>query len=89
MQGMYPVNSVESPLSVSSFKNCSMKMPIDRQPSAHIIDESLSPASLDPVIVAERDMKIGKYTNASPIHSPGCLEADKVNSDFFRCCFVV
>lgn len=79
--GMYPVNSVESPLSVSSFKNCSMKMSIDHQPSTRRIDESLSPASLDPVIVAERDMKIDKYTRSSPIHSPECLEADKLIHD--------
>jgi hypothetical protein len=63
-----------------------MKVSVDCQPSVLRIDESLSPASLDSVIVAERDMKVDKYTSGSPLHSPECLEADQVTSVFLQCC---
>lgn len=86
VQGQCPVSSVESPLSVSSLKNCSVKTSVDCQPSVLRIDESLSPASLDSVIAAERDIKVDKYTSISPIRSPECLQADQVPSDFSQCC---
>lgn len=76
--GQCPVSSVESPLSVSSLKNCSVKTSVDCQPSVLRIDESLSPASLDSVIAAERDIKVDKYTSISPIRSPECLQADQL-----------
>uniref|UniRef100_A0A5B7ABS5 Beta-amylase n=1 Tax=Davidia involucrata TaxID=16924 RepID=A0A5B7ABS5_DAVIN len=79
--GAFPVRSVESPLSASSLKNCSTKASLDCQPSVLRIDESLSPASLDSVVVAERDMKSDKYTSASPINSPECLEPDQLMQD--------
>ncbi|KAL3498098.1 hypothetical protein ACH5RR_040830 [Cinchona calisaya] len=55
-----------------------MKTSIECQPSVLGIDESLSPASLDSVIVAEREMKVDKYANTSPLNSPGCLEEDQL-----------
>jgi beta-amylase len=73
------VRSVESPLSASSLRNCSVKATMDCQPSVLRIDESLSPASLDSVVLAERDTKSEKYASASPINSVECLEADQVN----------
>ncbi|KAA8521051.1 hypothetical protein F0562_011796 [Nyssa sinensis] len=79
--GAFPVRSVESPLSASSLKNCSTKASLDCQPSVLRIDESLSPASLDSVVVAERDAKSDKYTSASPINSPECLEPDQLMQD--------
>lgn len=76
----YPMRSVESPLSASSLKNCSVKATLDsHSPSVLRIDESLSPASLDSVVIAERDTKNGKYASTSPINSVECLEADQVN----------
>ncbi|KAK9276445.1 hypothetical protein L1049_005978 [Liquidambar formosana] len=77
----YPVRSVESPLSASSLKNCSVKASLDSQPSVLRIDESLSPASFDSVVVAERDTKSEKCTSASPINSAECLEADQLMQD--------
>lgn len=81
-QGAHPVRSVESPLYSSALKNCSMRSSVDCQPSAHKVDENLSPASLDSV-VAERDAKVDKYSSASAINSPECLEAGPVYSSFF------
>ncbi|KAK4490867.1 hypothetical protein RD792_001582 [Penstemon davidsonii] len=75
--GAYPV---ESPLSSSSLKKCSMRSSVDCQPSALRIDESLSPASLDSV-VAERDAKFDKYTSAASINPPECLEAGQLVQD--------
>lgn len=76
--GTYPMRSVESPLSASSLKNCSVKASLDCQPSVLRIDESLSSASLDSVVVPERNSEGDKYTSASPINSPQCLEADQL-----------
>nr|AOQ26239.1 BAM8 [Actinidia deliciosa] len=79
--GVFPVRSVGSPLSAGSLKNCSMKASLDCQPSILRIEESLSPASLDSIVVAERDTKSEKYTSASPINSPECLGADQLMDD--------
>ncbi|KAK1286434.1 Beta-amylase 8 [Acorus calamus] len=81
--GQYPVRSVESPLSVTSLKNCSIKASLDCLPSPVFrIDESLSPASIDSVVAAERDMKGGdKYMTSSPITSPDRVDADQLMRD--------
>uniref|UniRef100_F6HJ37 Beta-amylase n=1 Tax=Vitis vinifera TaxID=29760 RepID=F6HJ37_VITVI len=81
VQATFPVRSVESPLSASSLRNCSAKGSLDCQPSVLRIDESLSPASLDSVVVSERDTKSEKYTSTSPISSAECLEADQLMRD--------
>ncbi|KAL8536606.1 hypothetical protein ACS0TY_011980 [Phlomoides rotata] len=80
VQGAHPVRSAESPLYSSALKNCSMRSSVDCQPSAHRVDENLSPASLDSV-VAERDAKVDKYSSASAIDSPECLEARQLVQD--------
>ena len=77
-QGVFPVRSVGSPVSAGSLKNCSMKASLDCQPSVLRLEESLSPASLDSIVVAERDTKSEKYTSASPMNSPECLGTDQV-----------
>lgn len=76
-----PSRSIESPLSATTLKNCAIKASLDCQPSVLRIDESLSPASLDSVVVAEKDMKSDKYANTSPINSPECFEADQLMRD--------
>ncbi|MQL70805.1 hypothetical protein Taro_003104 [Colocasia esculenta] len=77
----FPARSIGSPLSTSSLKNCAIKSSLDCQPHVLMIDESLSPASLDSVVVAERDPKCDRYSNASPINSPDCVEADQLMQD--------
>ncbi|CAA2984505.1 beta-amylase 8 [Olea europaea subsp. europaea] len=79
--GAYPVRSVESPLSSSSWKNCSTRSSVDCQPSDLRINETLSPASLDSVVVAERDAKFDKGTSACAINSPECFGADQIVQD--------
>ncbi|RWR87244.1 beta-amylase 8 isoform X1 [Cinnamomum micranthum f. kanehirae] len=77
----FSVRSIESPLSAASLKNCSNKASLDCQPPTLRIDESLSPTSLDSVVVVEKDAKCVKYANASPINSPECLDADQLMHD--------
>lgn len=76
--GAYSVRSGESPLSGSSLQNCPMKASLDFQPSVLRIDESLSPASLDSVVVPDRDRERDKFTSSSAINSPECLEPDQL-----------
>lgn len=65
-----------------------MKASLDSQASLLRIDESLSPASLDSVVVAERDIKSEKYGNASPLNSSVCVEADQVKQLKILCHFL-
>lgn len=73
-QAAFPVRSGESPISSGSFKACSIKAALDCQPSVLRIDDSLSPASLDSVVITERDAKNEKYAASSPLNSAHCLE---------------
>lgn len=76
MQGSFAARSVESQLSGGSL---TVKETLENQPSVVLtIDECLSPASIDSVVIAERDSKNGKYGSTSPINSVDCLEADQV-----------
>ncbi|XP_065878031.1 beta-amylase 8 [Euphorbia lathyris] len=78
----FVVRSVESPVSTSSFKNCSGNpAALECQPSILRIDESLSPASLDSVVMTERDSRSDKFAGASPINSVDCLDADQLIQD--------
>nr|XP_004244442.1 beta-amylase 8 isoform X2 [Solanum lycopersicum] len=76
--GTYQVMSVESPVSGSSFRNCSTRASVDCQPSVTRINESLSPASFDSIVVTESDTKVDKFTSTSPMNSAGCLEAGQL-----------
>ncbi|KAL3329730.1 hypothetical protein AABB24_033876 [Solanum stoloniferum] len=76
--GTYQVMSVESPVSGSSFRNCSTRASVDCQPSVPRINESLSPASFDSIVVTESDTKVDKFTSTSPMNSTGCLEAGQL-----------
>lgn len=79
LQAPFPVRSAESPLSATSLKNCHAKASLDHQASVFRIEESLSPASIDSVVVAESGIiKNEKYVNPSPINSLECVEADQV-----------
>ncbi|PHT27640.1 Beta-amylase 8 [Capsicum baccatum] len=69
------VMSVESPVSGSSLRNCSTRASVDCQPSVPRINESLSPASFDSIVVTESDTKVDKFTSTSPMNSAECLEA--------------
>ncbi|KAE8693177.1 Beta-amylase 8 [Hibiscus syriacus] len=79
--GAYAMRSGESPLSATSLKNCSVKATLDCQPPVVRIDDSLSPASLDSVVIPGRDTRSEKYPSASPINSVECLETDQLMHD--------
>lgn len=80
MQGSFAAaRSVETQLSAGSLRACSVKETLENQPPVLRIDECLSPASIDSVVLAERDSKSGKFASASPIDSVDCLEADQVS----------
>ncbi|MBA0593194.1 hypothetical protein Gorai_010151, partial [Gossypium raimondii] len=79
--GAFPVRSGESPLTATSLQNCSVKATLDCQQPVVRIDDSLSPASLDSVVIAERDTRSEKYPSTSPINSVECLEADQLIQD--------
>ncbi|MCD9559419.1 Beta-amylase 8 [Datura stramonium] len=77
--GPYQVMSVESsPISGSSLRNCSTRACVDCQPSVPRINESLSPASFDSIVVTESDTKVDKFTSTSPMNSSECLEAGQL-----------
>ncbi|KAJ9152398.1 hypothetical protein P3X46_025967 [Hevea brasiliensis] len=78
----FAVRSVESPVSSASLKNCAVKSAaLDCQPSVLRIDESLSPSSLDSVVMTERETRSEKFASASPINSVDCLDADQLIQD--------
>lgn len=67
---------MESPVTTSSLKAAVMDC---SQASVLRIDESLSPASLDSVVITERDnSRSDKFATSSPINSVECLDADQV-----------
>ncbi|XP_019156606.1 PREDICTED: beta-amylase 8-like [Ipomoea nil] len=72
----YPARVVGNPLPADSLKNCSTSASIEA--SVLRIDESLSPASFDSVVVPDTGAKADKYTSSSPMNSSGCLEADQL-----------
>ncbi|XP_057525172.1 beta-amylase 8 isoform X1 [Amaranthus tricolor] len=79
--GGLPVKSSESPLSASSLKNRSMKASLNCQPTVLGIDENLSIASLDSVMVTDMETKSEKYTSTSNIESTDSLEAHQLIQD--------
>lgn len=83
-QATFSARSMDSPASAASLKSYGVKTTLDSQPSAVMrMDESLSPASLDSVVIAEKDPKSVKYGNTSPINSViECLDAEQVSSFF-------
>ncbi|XP_058086624.1 beta-amylase 8-like [Magnolia sinica] len=76
-----PIRSIENPPSATSLKTSSVKGSLDCSPSALRVDESMSPASLNSVAVAGKNMQNEKYGNASPINTSDCLDADQVMQD--------
>ncbi|KAK4769213.1 hypothetical protein SAY86_027363 [Trapa natans] len=83
----FPNRTIESPISSgNSLKSCPTRATSvleDQQAGVMRIDESLSPASLDSVVMtAERHVKSGKYTSTTPINSAiECLDTDQLIQD--------
>ncbi|OWM72278.1 hypothetical protein CDL15_Pgr018163 [Punica granatum] len=83
----FPGRSMESPVSSgTSLKSGTARATSGlegQQPGGMRIGESLSPASLDSVVIAaERHVKSGNYASTSPINSVvECLDADQLIRD--------
>ncbi|KAG0454354.1 hypothetical protein HPP92_025658 [Vanilla planifolia] len=69
---------MENTISATSLENRSIKASLDSQASLLRIDESLSPSSLDSVVVVEREIKNDKFTSSSPINSPECEDPEQL-----------
>ncbi|GAU27743.1 hypothetical protein TSUD_215540 [Trifolium subterraneum] len=76
--GSFMARSVESQLSGGSLRTSSVKETLENQPPILRIDECVSPASINSVVLAERDSKNGKYASVSLVDSVDCLEADQL-----------
>lgn len=79
--GSFAARSVESQPSGGSLRACSVKETLENQSPGLRIDECVSPASIDSVLIAERDSKNENYASVSPINSTDCLEADQLMQD--------
>lgn len=92
-QAQFPVRSVENALSSAVLP--SIRTSFDSDAAVHrVVDDTLSPASLDSVVVSDRDAK-DKYVSAALLDSPDCLESDPVRLFFtiatrsFTCCWII
>ncbi|KAF9625993.1 hypothetical protein IFM89_028687 [Coptis chinensis] len=69
----FPARQTECPLKIKSSLECPQ--------SILRTEDSLSPGSLDSVVVAGRDLKSENYASASPINSSDCFQADQLMDD--------
>uniref|UniRef100_A0A0E0CEX3 Beta-amylase n=1 Tax=Oryza meridionalis TaxID=40149 RepID=A0A0E0CEX3_9ORYZ len=74
LPGIFHVNSVETPSFTSVLNSYAIGTPLDSQASMLQTDDSLSPSSLDSVVVAEQSIKNEKYGNSDSVSSLNCLE---------------
>uniref|UniRef100_A0A0E0N9A0 Beta-amylase n=1 Tax=Oryza rufipogon TaxID=4529 RepID=A0A0E0N9A0_ORYRU len=72
--GIFHVNSVETPSFTSVLNSYAIGTPLDSQASMLQTDDSLSPSSLDSVVVADQSIKNEKYGNSDSVSSLNCLE---------------
>ncbi|KAG8058025.1 hypothetical protein GUJ93_ZPchr0002g23776 [Zizania palustris] len=78
LPGVFHVASVETPTFTSVLNSYAIGTPLDSQASVLQTDDSLSPSSLDSVVVAEQSMKNEKYGNSDSVSSLNCLENDQL-----------
>ncbi|KAL5208855.1 hypothetical protein ABZP36_033290 [Zizania latifolia] len=78
LPGVFHVASVETPTFTSVLSSYAIGTPLDSQASVLQTDDSLSPSSLDSVVVAEQSMKNEKYGNSDSVSSLNCLENDQL-----------
>uniref|UniRef100_A0A8R7USG0 Beta-amylase n=1 Tax=Triticum urartu TaxID=4572 RepID=A0A8R7USG0_TRIUA len=73
-----PATSLETPVFTNSLNSYAIGTPIDSQASALQTDDSLSPSSLDSVVVAEQSIKNESYGNSSSANSLNCMGSDQL-----------
>jgi hypothetical protein len=73
---------VETPSSTSHLNSYAIGTPLDSQASGLQTDDSLSlsPSSLDSVVVAEQSIKNENYGNSSSANSLSCMGGDQVST---------
>uniref|UniRef100_A0A0D9VBR7 Beta-amylase n=1 Tax=Leersia perrieri TaxID=77586 RepID=A0A0D9VBR7_9ORYZ len=74
LPGIFHGNSVETPSFTSVLNSYAIGTPLDSQASILQTDDSLSPSSLDSVVVAGQSIKSEKYGNSDSVSSLNCLE---------------
>ncbi|EMS60553.1 Beta-amylase 8 [Triticum urartu] len=78
VQGAFQATSLETPVFTNSLNSYAIGTPIDSQASALQTDDSLSPSSLDSVVVAEQSIKNESYGNSSSANSLNCMGSDQL-----------
>ncbi|XP_073357127.1 beta-amylase 8 isoform X7 [Aegilops tauschii subsp. strangulata] len=77
-QGAFQATSLETPVFTNSLNSYAIGTPLDSQASALQTDDSLSPSSLDSVVVAEQSIKNESYGNSSSANSLNCMGSDQL-----------
>ena len=70
---------MDIPSFTSHLNSYAIGTPLDSQASGLQTDDSLSPSSLDSVVVAEQGIKNENYGNSSSANSLSCMESDQVS----------
>ncbi|KQJ93113.1 hypothetical protein BRADI_3g02800v3 [Brachypodium distachyon] len=76
--GAFQVTSVETPALANALNSYAVGTPLDSQTSALQTDDSLSPSSLDSVVVAEQSIKNENYGNSCSANSLNCMGSDQL-----------
>ncbi|KAM0903777.1 hypothetical protein ACQ4PT_018442 [Festuca glaucescens] len=79
-QGAFQAASVETPAFTSHLNSYVIGTPLDSQVSGLLTDDSLSlsPSSLDSVVVAEQSIKNENYGNSSSANSLSCMDSHQL-----------
>lgn len=78
-QGAFLATTLETPVFTNSLHSYAIGTPLDSQASALQTDDSLSPSSLDSVVVAEQSIKNESNGNSSSANSLNCMGSDQVS----------
>ncbi|XP_062224180.1 beta-amylase 8-like isoform X2 [Phragmites australis] len=76
--GTFHVTSVETPTLTNTLNSYAIGTPLDSQASVLHTDDSLSPSSLDSVVVAEQSIKNENYGNSSSANSLHSMDNDQL-----------
>lgn len=76
-QGAFLATTLETPVFTNSLHSYAIGTPLDSQASALQTDDSLSPSSLDSVVVAEQSIKNESNGNSSSANSLNCMGSDR------------
>uniref|UniRef100_A0A0A9CU13 Beta-amylase n=1 Tax=Arundo donax TaxID=35708 RepID=A0A0A9CU13_ARUDO len=75
--GTFHATSLEIPTLTNTLNSYAIGTPLDSQASVLHTDDSLSPSSLDSVVVAEQSIKNKNYGNSSSVNSLHSMDSDQ------------